>query len=560
MGRPGKKRDRLGVSTSGLLQLPADFDVSDPERSFAHLVPTQRRRQLGQFFTPPEIAQLMCEYVAAIHPQTLLDPAVGPGIFVRTFLGRHAPCRVTAVDADPLALEVCRRAVEFVARGGIDAICDDFLTWRSDARFDAIVANPPYVRHHDLCYQQDIFRDVDRRNGVKLSRLTNAYALFILEICRRLKPGGRAAIIVPGEWLNANFGGPIKEFLLRESLVDLLVYFSHGELVFDDALTTACLLFLEKGPPKRDVRTTFVKSGTCLEQIRKTILGEPVGSDELVERRLSSDVLLSHKKWNRVLQYGSESCPPGFVPLRQLAATRRGIATGANKFFHVSQDTWRSHKISQQHVVQCVGRAADISGFVFDGDDFDLLDQQGQRTYLLNFGENLSAADRGYLQHGVRQKLPQRYLLSARTPWYRMERREPAPIWAAVFGRRQLRFIWNAAGAHNLTTFHCIYPHDRRSVFAQALVACLNSRCVQELAAGQQRVYGGGLLKFEPRDLLDVLVPDLSRVSETTLSKLAALLLELNASETATAGQLCQCVFDAGQEADKASNGHFDKI
>jgi adenine-specific DNA-methyltransferase len=105
-----------------------------------------------------------------------------------------------------------------------------------------------------------------------------------------------------------------------------------------------------------------------------------------------------------------------------------------------------------------------------------------------------------------------------------MEQREPAPIWAAVFGRQSLRFVWNTAALSNLTTFHCLYPKVADPHFAAALTACLNSRLVQQTANHQLRVYGGGLLKFEPRDLLSIQVPDLPLVPRSTLKLLSAAL------------------------------------
>jgi adenine-specific DNA-methyltransferase len=86
--------------------------------------------------------------------------------------------------------------------------------------------------------------------------------------------------------------------------------------------------------------------------------------------------------------------------------------------------------------------------------------------------------------------------------------------------------VLNQAGVCNLTAFHGIYPRIESQGFAAALVACLNSRTVQALARQLLRVYGGGLLKVEPRDLLDLPVPDLARVGRRTIGRLERLLAE----------------------------------
>ncbi len=275
-----------------------------PERLFYSRTSVAQRKALGQFFTPPAIAEELCRWATALRPRTLLDPAVGAGVLVRTAL-RHVPnCCVTGVDVDPTVLDCCRQGLPEDAQ--VALVREDFLTWTDAQTFDAIVANPPYLRHHDLAYEHDIFHTIGRKNDVKLSRLTNIYALFLLEICRRLKPGGRAAVIIPGEWLNANFGAPIKEFLVKRGLLRRLVYFSHAELVFDDALTTACLLFLERPAapqPLREIETWFVPQGTRLD------------APSTVKRRLPVRELPASAKWSWTIEHGLRLLPRGLGAL-----------------------------------------------------------------------------------------------------------------------------------------------------------------------------------------------------------------------------------------------------
>ena len=81
--------------------------------------------------------------------------------------------------------------------------------------FDGIIANPPYVKAHRLDYSEKDWRYFEERLGTPLDRLTNLYALFLLKIWEDLAPSGRAAVILPAEFLNANFGEEIKERLLE---------------------------------------------------------------------------------------------------------------------------------------------------------------------------------------------------------------------------------------------------------------------------------------------------------------------------------------------------------
>ena len=566
MGRSGKKADRLnggGLAVGSLFEekqvascegvVPLGYDPQRPESSYSECVSIEHRKRYGQFFTPPVIADILCDWVQGANPGSLLDPAVGTGILLRRWLARRSQAAITAIDIDPQAIAAARQALP---EGKVAFRCCDFLRWQSQEQFDGILANPPYLRHHDMLYASDIFQAVGTRSGVHLSRLTNAYCLFILEICRRLKPKGRAGIIVPGEWLNANFGMPIKDFLLTRGFLRRLVYFSHASLVFEHTLSTACLLFVERceteARAEDPLPTIFVEDGVRGEVLRAFLRGEASKTRGICEYSLPREQLVAEKKWDYVLQNGVPEVRPGFVPLAELARTSRGIATGANSFFHLPDSESKERGISTGHLVPCVGRATDVKGFVFDERDFTELLATGRPAYLVCLKGRLTPSESAYVAEGEALGLPQRYLLACRSPWYAMESRPPAPIWAAVFGRNRLRFVWNKAGIHNLTTFHCVYPHREDPDFVAALVACLNSTVVQATSQHQQRVYGGGLRKFEPRDLLEVTVPHLGAVSQRTIRELHGLLLRLDEYSRSEVGS-AQGVLGAIDEAVSAA-------
>lgn len=535
MGRPGKKAQRLNLETRSLFDLDVDvgasdvtalpigFDRSQPEKSYRELVPIAHRKRFAQFFTPEPVAQLMIDWVFQVHPVTILDPSVGPGVFLRLIGREHHATKLLGIDVDPVVLAAARATLGL---DSADVIAHDFLTWPDDRKFDGILSNPPYLRHHDIHYPFDIFASVGRRNDVVLSRLTNIYVLFILEICRRLSPGGRAAVIVPGEWTNANFGMTLKSFLLLNGLLHSVVYFSNLSDQFEDALTTAAILLIEK--PTTNKATSFdsyfVEHSVSIADLRPTILEGKGPSPGVIHRKFFCPDLVGLEKWDKVLKDGMAEQQAGFVPLGSMARSRRGIATGANEFFHLTGTNVRDSNLSQENLKPCVGRSEQVTGLRFTTTDFEQLKNRDSRVWLLSFALAPTKAEEAYIQGGVDDGLNERFLLASRKPWYSMEQRPPAPIWAAVFGRKSLRFVHNEAGVLNLTTFHCIYPTNSDPVFCRALVACLNSRVVQELAEHQRRVYGGGLLKFEPKDLLSIQIPNLAVTSTELVVALAQML------------------------------------
>lgn len=530
MARPGTKASRLGISLyDEENNSSSDYEVyAEAENNYRSVSSTDHRKRFAQFFTPQPIASLMCKWILQNKPKTILDPAVGIGIFPFELSNLDPSLEITGLDLDTIILSYARSVRKLANVNLIEA---DFLNFEFNNKYDAIIANPPYLRHHDFSYENNIFEEIGNRNNVKLSKLTNIYGLFIFEICRRLHSGGRAAIIVPTEWTNANFGQAIKHFLFDHGLLKCFLYFSHESLQFSDALTTACVLLIEK--PKLKVegaftKTIFLNSQANLDDVWESIQGRASSDPHIFVQNILSSKLTATKKWDFVIQNAELDTITGLVPLKKLAKTRRGIATGANEFFHVPYEFAVEKGIALNHLEPCIGKSADVAGLVFDANDLSQLIKNNRRTHLIDITDKPNINEQAYLLEGENKGLPNRYLLAARKKWFEMESRPPAPIWAAVFGRLGLRYIRNSAGIRNLTTFHCIYPNDKSPELSDALTLCLNSRFIQNRARTQHRVYGGGLLKVEPKDILDIEVPDLSILPNTIITNMGALLKELN--------------------------------
>jgi len=243
---------------------------------------------------------------------------------------------------------------------------------------------------------------------------------------------------------------------------------------------------------------------------------------------LKKEELLPSAKWEPLLQGKRHTEKPGWVPLEELATFRRGIATGSNSFFLLSKQRLEELGMGLDRCWPCVGRASDVKGLIYRTADFDTAVAAGGRLYLLNLSDPLSEAEKHYVENGEKQSLTSRFLLKQRRPWYSMEQRKVAPIWSAVFGRGDLKFVFNEAAVRSLTNFHCIYPHASDPTFHKALTLCLNTGGSRESSKMHGRVYGGGLNKFEPHDLKSIQVPDLRHVPGEVLVEMSDLLAELD--------------------------------
>jgi methylase of polypeptide subunit release factors len=482
---------------------PADWSawangVDVPGDAYEALVSGADRRDAGQFQTPASAADLMAAWLLQEPTELLLDPGVGAGrlLFRAVQRPESSPKRLLGLDVDPVSLEMAR--VNLLLRGITNCGLrqTNFLVGDLHERPDALICNPPYSRHHAIpaTEKEAIHTGFEERLGLRLSRLAGLHVLCLVRALEIIEYGGRLAFITPAEWLDANYGRAVKRFVLDHAQVEALVIWEHDHLFFDGALTTAAITLLRAGAPSsgptRVVR--LPRRQLAVEEVIAAIAGENT------RLRVDDVELSAEAKWSRPARRRT----PRGTPLKDLARVRRGIATGCNRFFVVSEASRRKNRLNLSHVRPCIATPRlilgdelavhaleclpdDVPRWVLDCRDPNA-ERVGPLGRYLRWGKETFGAHTGYLA-------------SRRDPWYALERREASPILFTYMNRQHPRFIRNRAGAIPLNTFLIVEPHD--GVDADKLWWALNSAHVMRQLAGARRNYGGGLWKLEPREL-----------------------------------------------------------
>lgn len=512
--------DRPGLLTPS----PALIELRlSPEERFARGAAVDRRKRLGQFFTPISIARAMTTWCCRHRPRRMLDPAVGPGIFPACALelpDEHRPVEVDCYDVDAQALSIARDRLTDWNTARVRVHLADFLARPPRDRFDAIVCNPPYIRHHDAKVPPQVYENLEAEYGLRLSRMTNVYALFLLRIARLLSETGRAAVITPAEFLNADFGVAVKSVLMQSGVLRGFVIFDHAASVFDGIMTTAAITLLDaRAGSTCDVRFIHVDAESDL----------PEALDAMDGGGESCPVVLTQpdprEKWaTGQAEFTASADARGLRPLSDFASCSRGIATGANDFFTLTRAEAHEWQLPDAVLRPCVMKAPQVPGSHWTDQRMTALIDAGKKALLLDAAAHVDdPAVQRYVAHGESMVLHQRYLTRHRRPWFAIERRAPADIWVATFGRGRIRFVLNQSSALHLTAFHGLYLREEHRPFAVHLLAFLLSEAGAAECRRNQRVYGDGLLKFEPRDVERLNVPDFRSMSAERLAEIEAM-------------------------------------
>ncbi|EEF59176.1 HsdM family class I SAM-dependent methyltransferase [Pedosphaera parvula] len=479
-------------------------------------------KSFGQVATPQAIAELMARWVMSKKPEAVLDPAAGLGGLLHECRRFDQQVSLIGVERDQQTLNQAKNS----APSGTKLIFADYLMTKT-GQFPGIIANPPYVKAHRLDYSEDVWRSFEQCFGTRLDRLTNLYALFLLKIWEDLAPQGRAAVLLPAEFLNANFGEEIKQHLIEVIRPPGIIVFEPGLNLFPDALTTSAIVFLEKKHSKTS-RSLLTKADSLenaesflSQQLLKSASNR---SDKVIE--LAN--LNPREKWLNFLLHGTGTSVGAKFPrtVGDFFTCRRGIATGANDFFCLNNSALRTHGLTLVHVEPCITKATDASGLIFSSQKFTQLATSDRRCYLLNPRENGPALT-AYLQKGENLQIPARHLPSHRPVWYLPENRAAADIWVAVFSRERVKYILNTSGARNLSCFHGLYAKRGCEKLAPLLTLYLNSSWGAEAFKQVNRFYGDGLNKLEPKDVEALRCPELPEPSTTNERHLRTELLRI---------------------------------
>jgi hypothetical protein len=469
------------------------------------------RNRLGQFSTPfdlaTEVVREALRYLGHDTPIQFLDPAFGTGAFYSALLheasGRLAGARGFEIDTHYGA-----PAMQLWSGTDLNLNIADFIrAERNSISANLLICNPPYVRHHHLTAKDKSYlRQAMSQRGFQVSGLAGLYCYFMLLAQECLAPDAVSAWLVPSEFMDVNYGEVLKQYLLERVNLLRVHRFDPIEVQFTDALVSSVVVWFRNAKPKPEDEVTFSFGGTIEHPARQT------------QRPLSA--LALEPKWTRM----AEPVQPvrlctSKVVLGDLFSIKRGIATGDNDFFIVSEQQAQEYRFSSQFL-----RPILPSPRYLKADDIDA-DENGmpkieKRLFLIDCQvdeEELYRRDLAlfkYLKAGE-SSVATGYLCRSRSPWYSQELRPPSPFLCTYMGRagsgdrKTFRFIYNRSSATATNVYLMLYPKAglRKAIetpgVAERIFDLLQQIPIGTMT-GEGRVYGGGLHKLEPRELANV--------------------------------------------------------
>ena len=478
----------------------------------------KERNRLGQFATPNVLANEVINYSNSLlsPDETIcfLDPAIGTGSFYSALLQSIPFERIKRATGYEVDIAYAEAASRLWADTSLKINCADFTQsippQEESRKFNLLVCNPPYVRHQYLSIEKKRFlKNLGfKATGIQLSGLAGLYCYFLLAAHEWMSENGLACWLIPGEFMDVNYGKQIKEYLLSKVTLLRVHQFDSNDLQFGNTLVSTSVIWLRKTRLIADHSVEFTYGGS----IRKP----------LFSKIISAQTLKDLSKWTKLSSLNSyQTSHESQIKFSDLFDIRRGVATGANNFFILTPQQISNLGIPYKFLTPILPSPRYLLNDEIFANEWGnpVLDRS---LFLLTCTQPLeeirikSPSVWKYLQQGINSGVPQRYLCKHRSLWYLQETRQPTKFLCPYMGRykskhgKPFRFILNHSKAIAPNVYLMMYPKPplealllSKPNLLKLIWSALNSIPVQKLIY-EGRVYGDGLHKLEPRELANV--------------------------------------------------------
>lgn len=328
------------------------------------------------------------------------------------------------------------------------------------------------------------------RFGFRASKLAGLHVYFFLRTRELARAGDFGAFITSSEWMDVNYGSVLRSMLtdgLGGAALHVLDPTSHP---FGDALTTGAIACFRVGnrPEKFTVRAV-----TSLDDLK------PLGKG----KSIAWSTVAKASRWSSLVSPAKRK-PSGVIELGELFRVHRGQVTGCNSVWIAGAE---ADRVPSRFLFPAITRAREL--FALNGAALDKSQHLRRVIDLPVDLEQLTTDERrtveAFLKWAKSRKAHAGFIATHRRAWWSVGLREPPPILCTYMARRAPVFVRNKAGAHYLNIAHGLYP---REPMTDAKLVGVLRYLLQTVGTAGGRTYAGGLVKYEPREVERLHIPD----------------------------------------------------
>ncbi len=459
----------------------------------------------GIFYTPSELASFVANLAISSANSTVLDTCYGEGALLLAAHERLLNLRSTAPNRQLFGYDIALPK-EGAQRNQLRRSClsgfldeknlkkRDFFSpieRESEERFDVILMNPPFVRHHLIPRERRKTIRSIVGDDARLPMTSDLWAYFVVHSFKFIRKGGYLVSILPWSFLHADFARTVRELLLERFRVLRVVVI--GQRMFERA-EERILVLIGKGFgfATSDIGI-YYSFGVPKKQISWIPVRQKIWRASPWMCLVSSDV---HKT---LLNVGNSI---GFESLSRFAKIQIGTVTGANNFFILKREVAKGMRLPKGILRPIIRHSADLCKLVITASD-------GIKDAVLLIPEDMKISGplKEYIKRGERSGVNERYHSRKRVKWYSISIQKPPDGFLHYMTKEVPFLVLNPKDLMCTNTIHQVNFLDGVDENAKKWIQFSMLTSISQLSIELLgRTYGGGVLKIEPTAIKKVLV------------------------------------------------------
>ena len=472
----------------------------------------------GGYYTPSLIAEFICSWAIQTEEDLVLEPSCGDGNFIEAAIERFKELgvsgsdlygRIKGVELIPEEAQKATKRASSFGLNGDTIVNNDFFSFISDQvdiSYNSIVGNPPFIRYQNFPSEhRDIAIQMMEDLGLKPNKLTNIWVPFLVICSSLLSENGRLGMVIPAELFQVKYAEQTRVYLSK--FFERITIVTFKKLVFDGIQQEVVIMLCEK--KVENARGIRVLQLDDLDQLSE-IDFDAVAETEVVNIRHDNEKWTKYFLNPREIDFLREIKDGNRIPLaNDILDADVGIVTGRNAFFMLKQSQVKEWDL-QEVTTKVVSKSNQLSGIIFNDNDFDLNSQKDLPTHLFlptnTEFDNLDENSKTYINYGEEQEFHTGYKCRIRKRWY-----ITPSLWIPEgFALRQVnrypKLVLNHVEASSTDTIHRLrFLSEEYS--PESIVVCFLNSLTFAFSEVTGRSYGGGVMTFEPTEIEELLIP-----------------------------------------------------
>ncbi len=454
------------------------------------------QKEAGAYYTPSDVAAALVKWVVRTGSDRLLDPSCGDG----RFIAHHS--NSVGIEQSAVATRVAR---ERAPASKIHRA--EFFSWAAGTpeRFDAAAGNPPFIRYQMFKGEtRDRALAHCRGVGAEFSRLTSSWAPFLVVTASLLRSGGRMAFVVPAEIGHAPYAAPLLEYLVANFKTVHIVAVRNK--LFPD-LSEDCWLLYADGFGRHTDHLQFTAVDTYNPKSRPPPVGVTISVTtwrSIWKRRLRP-FLMSADARDCYHQIANRQDTARFGDVASIGI---GYVSGDNDFFHLRPSVAANLGIPLQFLQPTVRNGRALPRERLTKRTVDKWRVADEAILLLRIPKTLRALPRSVLSYLDTDKGKQAktgYKCSNREPWYSVPDVKVPDFFLTYMSGKEAALVSNDAGCTCTNSVHSVTVKKGEAM--EDVLRAWASPFVNLSCEIEGHPLGGGMLKLEPREACEILVP-----------------------------------------------------